>query len=252
MVTSFGLPESAIAVAPSGAVPEAAFQRVERFGNATLYLADCRDVLPYLPDVEAVVTDPPYGKDLRNNGGQPGSKRGSGSYHITGDRDPTLGREVLDWARQHSSAIAAFADPALPWTGHWRSRLVWNKGGAVGGGGDTALCWKQTWELLQVWNLGPLYGGRDEAVLRFPATPALSREHPAAKPVELLAYIIRKLTGEGALVADPFMGSGSTGVAAVTTGRRFVGIELDPRHFDTACRRIAAAEHQPSLLGDAA
>lgn len=224
---------------------------VETISDCSLYLADCREWLADLRG-DAVITDPPYGKALRNNGGLPGSKRGRNSYNIAGDADQELGEWALRLARTMGLTVAAFADPALPWSGKWRSRLVWNKGAAVGGGGDTALCWKQSWELIQVFNTKPLNGPRDESVLRFPLVPLDLQDHPAAKPVGLLAYLIRKLTAEGETVIDPFMGSGSTGVACVETGRRFIGIEIDPRHFEVARKRIAAASRQHSLFGDAA
>ena len=91
------------------------------------------------------------------------------------------------------------------------------------------------------------------------------RDHPTEKPISLMATLIDVQTEPDTLVLDPFMGSGSTGVAAVRMGRRFIGVEHDPKHFETACRRIAEAYDQPrlfkepvaepvqgSLLGDAA
>lgn len=225
--------------------------RVETIGDCTLYLGDCRELLPDLQGA-AIITDPPYGKALANHGGRPGSKRGRNSYAISGDGDQAIGEWALGWGRTYGFTVAAFADPARPWSGAWRSRLVWDKGGAVGGGGDPALCWKQSWELIQVYNTQPLNGGRDPSVIKHVITPGDLAIHPAAKPVSLLAYLIRKVTVEGDLVIDPFMGSGSTGVAAVETGRRFIGIEIDPDHFETARRRIGAAARQRELFGDAA
>jgi site-specific DNA-methyltransferase (adenine-specific) len=221
--------------------------RVERIGDCTLYLGDCREVLPVLGKVDAVVTDPPYGQALANHAHGGHSKRPRRDYAIANDDRLDLAHEVLAWARETAPSIVAFADPDRPWAGRWRSRLVWDKGGAVGGGGDPATTWKQTWELIQVWNRDALCGGRDSAVLKYWVTPQLFAEHPAAKPIALLRYLIEKVSGPAGLVADPFMGSGSTGVAAVASGRGFVGCELVEGHFDTACRRIEEACRQPRL-----
>jgi DNA modification methylase len=119
---------------------------------------------------------------------------------------------------------------------------VWDKGEAVGGGGDTATCWKRTFELIHVRGNGPLRMKRDGAVLRFPVgTGADFENHPCEKPVPLLRYLIRQLSDPGDVILDPTMGSGSTGVAAMREGRRFIGIELDPAHYATALKRLTAA-----------
>ena len=86
----------------------------------------------------------------------------------------------------------------------------------------------------------------------FEKMPPRDRVHPNEKPEELPALFIELTTQPRDLVLDPFMGSGTTGVAALRAGRRFIGIELDPTHFDTACRRVAAAAAQPSLFVPAA
>lgn len=225
--------------------------RVEHIGSATLYLGDCREILPTLGKVDAVVTDPPYGKALRNNNSNGADKRTKRDYAIRGDADMSLGIEVL----QHLANIpivAAFASPAKPWPGRWNSYLVWDKGGAVGGGGHVRRCWKQTWELIQVRADLDLQGGRDVAVLQHKVAPWQSPDHPAQEPVGLLAYIIEKVSTPGQRVLDPFMGSGSAGVACMRLGREFVGIELDEVHFNTACRRLEEIERQGTLFSDAA
>src|SRR5690606_28135970 len=72
-------------------------------------------------------------------------------------------------------------------------------------------------------------------------------DHPTEKPVPVMAEYVRNSSQRGDVVLDPFMGSGTTGVAAAQLGRRFVGIELDPQHFETACERIEAAYARPDL-----
>ena len=220
-------------------------ERVQ-IGNAELWLGDCREVLPLLVGVvDAVVTDPPYGIALANNGMLDGRRRAA-DYTIAGDSCQAAGRHVLDWARALGMPILFFASPRRPWPGEWRNWLVWDKGGAVGGGGDVRTCWKQSWELIQITNNGPLRGPRDASVIRCPVTPADSRLHSCQKPEELMAYLLNKLGPERPL--DPFMGSGSTGVACVQYGRKFIGIEIDKAHFETACRRIDDAQRQLPLI----
>lgn len=214
-------------------------------GSAELWHGDCREVLPALFGIDAVVTDPPYGIALENHGQGDGRRRVA-DYNIAGDECQGVGLHVLQWAHANALPVLFFASPRRPWPGEWRNWLVWDKGGAVGGGGDVRLCWKQSWELIQVAKNGPLHGSRDESVIRWPITPADSVLHSCQKPVGLMAYLLAKLNPSRPL--DPFMGSGTTGVACVQSGRKFVGIEVDRMHFDTACDRIARAQAQGSLI----
>jgi len=93
---------------------------------------------------------------------------------------------------------------------------------------------------------GELNGPRDNAVLSYPVGPEQSRIHPAYKPTGLMRYLIAKATT--GTVFDGFMGSGSTGVATVQMGREFIGAEIDPAHFETACKRIDEAQRQGSMF----
>lgn len=214
-------------------------------GNAELWHGDCREVLPGLTGVDAVVTDPPYGIALANHGQRDGRRRSAG-YTIAGDACQGAGIHVLNWAHTNGLPVLFFASPRRPWPGQWRNWLVWDKGGAVGGGGDTRTCWKQTWELIQVANNGPLHGPRDGSVIRWPVTPADSALHSCQKPVGLMAYLLNKLAPVRPV--DPFMGSGTTGVACMNLDRKFIGIEIERKYFDVACERIARAQAQGRLL----
>lgn len=126
-----------------------------------------------------------------------------------------------------------------PWPGKWRQHLVWEKGEHVSGGGDPATCWKPSWELIQVRNTGILSGPREGSVLRFAANKLDYKYHPSPKPVNLLAYLIRKVSScEDDTVLDPFCGSGTTLVAAKNLGRRAIGIEIEERYCEIAADRL--------------
>jgi DNA modification methylase len=125
--------------------------------------------------------------------------------------------------------------------------LIWDKGGALGMG-DLSLPWKPDHE--EIYVLGaPFVGSRDSgSVLRCPPVQSMAkngRQHPTEKPVRLMRELLRKTEGA---VLDPFMGSGSTGVAAIEMGREFVGYEVEPAYFAIACRRIEEAARQAPLI----
>lgn len=197
-----------------------------------IYHGDCRDVLPTLPRVDLLLTDPPYGIALREHG------RHGYDWTVAGDSDDAIGLWLLQEASSAQWPRIVFASPKYPWPGTWRQYLVWDKGPAVGGGGDPKTCWKLTWEMLQVAQTPVLNGKRDQAVLRYWVNQADYHWHPCQKPVALLRYLLGKTTGADALVLDPFMGSGSTLIAAHETGRSAIGIEIEERYCEIAATRL--------------
>lgn len=223
------------------------FERVT-IGPCTLYRANCLEVLPTLARVDAVVSDPPYGIGLPNHDGLGHFRSSWGT--LAGDDDQAAGLAALSWADERKLPVVYFASPWKPWPGEWRNLIAWDKGGAVGGGGCTRTCLKRSWELIQVARNGTMNGGRDESVWRFSMLPSDCQEHVAAKPTELLQALIERFTQPRDVIADPFMGSGSTLVAAVQTGRAGIGIEIEPRYFDIACKRIETAWGVGSLYDD--
>ena len=192
---------------------------------------DCRDLLKHVDPtkIKLVMTDPPYGKNARYRLGR--------NVRIQGDQDQGIGQHVLDWAAQHNLPTVAFASPLKPWAGIWRQHLVWHKGGAVGMG-DLKRTWKPCWELIQIARNTPLRHKRDVAVLSYPILPRDLKDHPTAKPVALLRYLIEQLTDEGDLVLDPFAGIGSTAVACQQSGRHFTGCEIDETFYKFAKERL--------------
>lgn len=216
--------------------------------GVTLYHGDCMDVLRQLPagSVDAVVTDPPYGIAHASHGG-----RFRRAKRIAGDDSLALAAAVYRWCKAGAVPLAMFFSPYRPPRTKWRSVLVWDKGAHVGIGGDRRTCWKRDFELLGVAFNRPLNGKRDSAVLAYPALLPPPTGHVAEKPVRLMRYLVQKLTRPGGTVFDPFMGGGTTGVACLQTGRRFIGCEISPEYFAVAEKRIRAAADD-GLFRDAA
>jgi site-specific DNA-methyltransferase (adenine-specific) len=210
--------------------------RKEQIGRATLYLGDCREVLPALGKVDAVVTDPPYGIGM--------AKKKAHSSIAQNGKWPEL---KWDDKRPDPSIFAAIlgqADHIAIWGGNYFADLLpaspawlsWRKPEAETGFSlaDIELCWTN----LQFAARCRTYARRD------------GNDHPTQKPVSIMLWTLDFVPG--ALVVDPFMGSGTTGVAAVQMQRDFIGIEREPAYFDIACRRIEDAQRQGSLFNEAA
>lgn len=214
--------------------------RTEIIGDATLYLADCRDVLPTLGQVDAVVTDPPYGISHSSSHGASWQNTQIANDHDTSARD-----FVVDWLGGRPGAFCG-SWKVKPPTGAVAA-IVWDKGPASGMG-NLSLPWKPSWECVFV--VGSEWRGfRGEGVLRGSVVltwESAGRVHPHEKPVWLMEHFIDRATG--GTILDPFMGSGTTGVACARLGRRFIGIEIDSGYFSISCRRIEAAQRQSDLF----
>jgi hypothetical protein len=216
-----------------------------------LYSGDCRAILPALGGRGAwrgafVIADVPYGIALQNH--DPGGTRSDRAYEIAGDACNGVAEWIIDWADAEALPLCVFASPWNPWPGEWRNRIVWDKGGAVGGGGDTRTCLKRSWELIQVRRNGPLLDGRGESVWDYPVTPAEYVHHIAAKPVTLIHRILRTFAPPGTLIVDPCCGSGPTLLAAAEAGYPAIGIELDENHCASATRRLAQQAREGGYL----
>lgn len=204
-------------------------------GSATLYLGDCMDILPTLPKVDAVVTDPPYGinKDgqQRTTGGHGGRK----AYAFKGwdvERPSRAEIEaVLQAGHKHCLWGGNYFADLLPPSMRW---LVWDKGQRINQS-DGELAWTSLQQALRICTMNRVELMQDGA------------EHPTQKPVRLMEWSIHQM-GDCALILDPYMGSGSTGVAAIRMHREFIGIERDPDYFAIACRRIERAAAQGSMF----
>jgi site-specific DNA-methyltransferase (adenine-specific) len=203
------------------------FERVE-IGDAVLYRGDCAEILPTL-DIDAVViTDPPYGL---------GKKLSGGSWGATADH-----KEVLDWDATAPQTIVESLvskyQSCVIWGGNYftlppsRGWLIWSKVNAVPTAADCEMAWTSL--------------DRNTKQFRAPVEPHHSG-HPTEKPLGLMSWCVAHI-GTEKIILDPFMGSGTTGVAAVQLGRKFVGIEMNSQYFDIACARIEAAQRQQTLF----
>jgi site-specific DNA-methyltransferase (adenine-specific)/modification methylase len=208
-------------------------------GNATLYLGDCLEILPTLPKVDAVITDPPYGIGYvqRSGKGVAGKSAFCGVSIIGDDKDfdpsPFLSFPIaiLFGANYYANKLPI---------GRW---FVWDKRCGVTPQRDQADCemaWTNNGKACRMFR--HVWDGmiKDSEM-------GVSRDHPTQKPIELMKWCIEQV-GNPEAILDPFMGSGTTGVACMNLGRKFIGIEIEPKYFDIACRRIDDAQRQVRMF----
>ncbi len=202
-------------------------------GRATLYNADCRDVLPTLGKVDAIVTDPPYG--------------------IGFAAQPTkwqrlAGQQPEAWDDSPVSIVTSLPDiaPCIIWGGNYyalpisRGWLSWFKPDAPPSMGNFELAWTSFDQNAR------------QLMVSIGETNPERIGHPTQKPLRLMKWCLGFLP-DAETILDPFMGSGTTGVASVLAGQGFIGIEREPRYFDIACKRIEDAQRQSDLfIGEAA
>ena len=204
--------------------------RTEQIGDATLFLGDCREVLPGLGRVDCVVTDPPYGIGFA---AQP-TKWQRRAGHVP---------QAWDDATVDLADVLALADIQCVWGGNYyplppsRGWLSWFKPDAPPSMASVELAWtNQDRNARQISQ-------------SISATNAERVGHPTQKPLAVMEWCIQQLPFAHTIL-DPFMGSGTTGVACARLGRRFIGVEIEPRYFDIACRRIEEAYRQPRLFAE--
>lgn len=210
--------------------------RKEVIGECELYLGDCLEILPTLGAIDIIITDPPYGMEFVSN------YRLVAHMKIAGDDNTNLLAWICNIEVKHSKYIFCrwdnLSDVPKP-----KSIITWVKNN---------------------WSMGDLkheHGRQTEIILFYPggehsfplerpadvikAPRTVNHNHPTEKPVQLMRSFIRWTAGT---VLDPFMGSGTTGIACAHMGRRFIGIESNATYFDLACKRIENAYKQPDML----
>lgn len=212
------------------------YKRKEIIGNCTLYLGDCMEVMPLLGTFDAVVTDPPYGMSFQSN------YRKHKYENIKNDSNTDFLNWVCSLEVDHSKYIFSrwenIKDVPLP-----KSCITWIKNNHSMGdlehehGRQTEICL--------------FYNGKNHKWAEQRPNDVIKCDrsgndlHPTQKPIGLMKVIVKWTQG---IVLDPFMGSGTTGVACAEMGRKFTGIELDEKYFDIACKRIENAYKQPDLF----
>lgn len=201
--------------------------RKEVIGAATLYLADCREALPSIGKVASIITDPPYGLGDKWQGGK--------------EKWP-LHHGQMGWdAKTHDAVVnlPLLADACIIWGGHLyplppcRGWLVWDKLVRHFTSGHCELAWTTFDQPIRAFN----YAHGELA--------SEGKQHPTQKPLPLMRWCVEMTVGT---ILDPFMGSGTTGAAAVSMGREFIGIEIHEPYFDMACQRIDNAQRQERLF----
>jgi len=213
-------------------VAPAAWLRKEVIGAATLYLGDCLTILPSLPIADALITDPPYGiADIWVGGSERhGWTKANAEAQVRNQWDT----KPLDAAAV--SLLCGAGRDVIIWGGNYfplppsRCWLVWNKPERGFSLAEAELAWTNKDAVVRVFD-----GPRSDQ----------GRVHPTQKPISLMRWCVARTEG---VVLDPFMGSGTTGVACMELQRAFVGIEVHEPYFDIACERIDNAQRQERLF----
>lgn len=225
-------------------------------GDATLYLDDCREMVPTLGKVDAVVTDPPYG---------------IGFQYESGKETADTPEQFWVWYEPIHRAYMRQLKPGGFWA-VWQSgtyhRYLWEWFGPS----VRIYIAAKNFVQLRPTAINHAYdpvaiGYKDGGGKLRPTDPPrnldfsvgdmagvisnksrIEKGHPTPKPLDQVEHIIANFVSENGIVLDPFMGSGTAGVACAKLGRKFIGIEIEPKYFDIACRRIEEAYRQPDML----
>lgn len=248
--------------------------RVERIGDATLYLGDCREILPTIGKVDHVISDPPYEAVMQDKWGVlhvdrfAGMRGGAKRMDKKITRFQDIGFNAIDGMREEvarticaassgwailfcmAEGVRAWRDAIEASGAKYKRAMVWIKPDAMpqfNGQGPSVghemmvSAWCGTGR--SKWN----GGGRPGTFIHAKNTPG-GAEHPTQKPLPLISELVSLFSFEGEIVCDPFMGSGTTGVACAKTGRKFVGIEVDPKYYEIGIQRISDAYKQPDMF----
>jgi len=197
---------------------------IETIGDAVLYLGDCREILPTLGKVDAVVTDPPY-------------PNGEGHFveaiHIARKvvSSITAPEAIIFWSELEAPPCAL---PAV-------ATHIWHRTNVNGKLYEPAFHFAADGRKRrsEIFPQAAVFDGAGPGCIEFEG-------HPTQKPISVMRRLLSLTKAQ--TILDPFMGSGTTGVAALKLGRKFIGIEIEPKYFDIACRRIEEAWKQPRLF----
>jgi len=210
-----------------------------QIADATLYLGDCMEILPTINKVDAVITDPPYGMNFQSN------YRLEKHLKIANDNSADVANYVIEWSLKNvTHSVYAF--------GRWDNLYDYPKPKSL-------ITWvKNNWSMgdlkhehARQTEVAFFYAMENHFFPKQRPTDVIewartqNENHPTEKPVGLMAKFVEWTDG---IVCDPFMGSGTTGVAAIQIGRKFIGIEREPKYFDIACKRIEQASKQVDMF----
>lgn len=217
--------------------------RKEIIGDATLILGDCLEILPTLDKMDAVVTDPPYGINIieNNNKKYYGESVQKEFKNIKWDEDVPVSQIFKEIFKKSRNQIIFGGNYFLEYLHSTPCYIIWDKRGTLPKVpfADTEFAWTSFKKMSKKYTVIQHGFIKDDDE---------KKTHPTQKPVLLFNQILSDFTKENELICDPFMGSGTTGVAALNLGRKFIGIEIEESYFDIACKRIEDAHSQPSLF----
>lgn len=236
-------------------------------GRATLYLGDCLDILPTLDRVDQIISDPPFEKEAHT------AMRLTQASIKSGEKD-ALDFDAIDegtrlfvarWAANNCNgwslwfcqieAVSTWRDATEAAGAKYKRACIWvkpdsspqfNGQGPAQGYESIVASWNGQGH--SVWNAG----GKRGVYTHLVNNPERHGAHKTEKPRRLMSELVADFSKSGDLILDPFMGSGTTGVAAVQMGRDFIGIEREPKYFDIACKRIEQAQRQGDLFIESA
>jgi site-specific DNA-methyltransferase (adenine-specific) len=219
--------------------------RIETIAEGVaLYLGDCREILPTIPRmaITAIVSDPPYGISHKHSG--KGTKGGASSRSFVRNHDRISGDDTAF----DPGPFLEFPDVILWGASHYAQRLprgrwyVWDKLGSMpsyDSFSDIEIAWHNKPGAERIFR--HMWKGICQD-----SEKGAKREHPTQKPVALMQWCLEQVPA--GMVCDPYMGTGTTGVAAVRMGRPFIGIEIEQKYFDVACRRVSEASRQTDFF----
>ena len=224
-------------------------------GQVRLILGDCREVLPTLGKVDACVTDPPYGIAYAQ-----GINKKTRTYGLANNRRPARLEKcniIIGDSEQFDPSIILGFDRCIMWGANFYARqlpekswLIWDKRCGIYPDldqSDAEIAWLSIGKEVRIFRW--LWTGLvRQKVEKANGGNNAKRYHQFEKPIELMGWCIKRFKDNPQVILDPFMGSGTTGVAAVKLGRRFIGIEIEPKYFDIAVRRISDALKQPDMF----
>lgn len=223
--------------------------RTETIGDCTLYLGDCRTVMEALGPVDAVVTDPPYG--VSGGSGTLGKASSKTKYENGLPDTPDSVRDVFAPAVVTALSLAkrGVITPGAP------CAFMYPPPEDLGGLYQPATSGMSKWgratlQPVLFYGKDPRAGLTIQPIHKVVTEASEKNGHPCPKPASAALWMVNRASLEGETILDPFMGSGSFGVACVVLGRAYIGIEIHEPYFDIACRRIEEAYKQPRLFDE--